>query len=234
MKTSEHLNELTLALGRAQGEFPDIPKDKRVLVRPKNSPSYEYKYADLATIIKATKPVLARHGLSISQVVEVSKEGGRLTTMLLHASGQFIAGEFEFLEGGRMQETGSSITYARRYALSAILGVATDDDDDANVADGNNAKIEPTLPRVGPQQPMPGDGDQTVDPLKIQIGTHAGKHVTQFKPEFLINYYKRAYEKYNPPGVQKPGKPGDWEFFVEHIGGYVETLKQMDPEEGRE
>lgn len=132
MKTSDQINELATALAKAQGEFPDIPKDKTAKVKgeSKSGKAYEYtyKYTDLATIIKCTRPALAKNGLSVIQLLTENS----IFTRLAHSSGQFIEGSFPLAMSRDMQDVGSDSTYIRRYCLSAILGIATEDDDDAN------------------------------------------------------------------------------------------------------
>jgi len=67
-------------------------------------------------------------------------ENGVLHTRLLHTSGQWIASEHPLPMSGRPQEIGSALTYARRYSLSALIGIAADEDDDANAAEKRAAK----------------------------------------------------------------------------------------------
>lgn len=124
MKSSEQINELAESLSKAQGEFPTIPK---------NSIGHGYKYADLNDIIKIIKPILAKYDLAIMQSIS-----GKhcITTRLMHKSGQYIEDTLE-VDGlsmnNRMNATqaqGASITYGRRYALSAFLNLAVDEDTD--------------------------------------------------------------------------------------------------------
>src|SRR5690606_30331183 len=81
------------------------------------------------------RPVLKKHGLAFSQFVD---DGG-LTTILLHESGEWIEARtsFDGISYSTAQELGSAITYLRRYALTAALGIAADEDDDGNVNAGN-------------------------------------------------------------------------------------------------
>jgi len=91
-----------------------------------------YQYADLAAILNHVRPVLAKHGLAVTQ--DVALDDGRLgiTTTVHHLSGEALRfGPLAGPSGGKWQDLGSAITYARRYALCAALGIAGDDDDDA-------------------------------------------------------------------------------------------------------
>ncbi len=125
------MKELYAALIKAQAEFPVIPKDKQ---------AYNYKYADLATVISAVGAPLAKHGLCISQTMY--RDGGELylRTTLFHTSGESLVSEGWKITSLKPQEQGSLITYGRRYMLNAILGISPDDDDDG--ASANNAEVK--------------------------------------------------------------------------------------------
>jgi hypothetical protein len=124
MKTSEQINELATALAQAQGMM-----DNAVMNRV--NPHFKSKYADLAAIWDAARKPLSANGLSVAQTIGE----GVLHTRLLHTSGQWIASEHPLPMSGRPQEIGSALTYARRYSLSALIGIAADEDDDATAAE---------------------------------------------------------------------------------------------------
>jgi hypothetical protein len=133
MERSEQLNELATALNQAQAEFASVPKDSV-------NPFFKSKYAALPEVVKTAGPVLGAHGLSVSQFV--GREGGNdtLTTVLLHASGQFISSTMRLhLAKMDAQGQGSAITYARRYSYMAVLGLVADDDDDGAAASGTQS-----------------------------------------------------------------------------------------------
>src|SRR5947199_89664 len=89
------------------------------------------------------KPVMAKHGLSFSQM----PEGDGLTTIIMHVSGEWMQATANLeLKGHTPQDQGSAITYMRRYALSAALGLATEDDDDGNAAT-QAVKAKPVPPK---------------------------------------------------------------------------------------
>ena len=95
------------------------------------NPHFKSKYADLAAIFDAARKPLSANGLAITQTIG----NGVLHTRLLHTSGQWIASEHPLPMSGRPQEIGSALTYARRYSLSALIGIAADEDDDATAAE---------------------------------------------------------------------------------------------------
>ena len=115
---------LYVALCRAQAMFL-VPK------KTKTNPHFKMKYADLADVIEATKEGLVKNDLCVSQGVV----GTNLKTILMHKSGESIETLTPLLlDKQTMQGLGSALTYARRYALSALLNVASDEDDDGNAA----------------------------------------------------------------------------------------------------
>lgn len=124
---SESIELITKALIKFQTEVSGVAMESL-------NPFYKSKYADLITIIKTVKPVLVKNGLAFTQLVNKDETGGVITTMLMHESGQWIAANTNYPINGKPQEQGSAITYMRRYALSAILGIAADPDDDGEHA----------------------------------------------------------------------------------------------------
>lgn len=132
--TSDSINELATALSKAQGEMGHAGKTA-------DNPFFKSKYADLSAVIDAARPALAKHGLSVVQIPDVDAEGNvTLITQLCHASGQWIRSWYPVKPvKADPQGLGSAITYSRRYAYSAITGVAAaDEDDDDNAASGKN------------------------------------------------------------------------------------------------
>jgi hypothetical protein len=135
MERSTEINELAKALAKFKGSCPKIKQESTVKVALKTGGSYSFKYADLATIDEAVTPALSANGLSVTQLVG---SPGELTTFLMHESGQFISTTSTMPVGNvsDKQVIGGVITYLRRYAIAAILGIVSDEDDDANYASG--------------------------------------------------------------------------------------------------
>jgi len=142
LHASPGIGKIAQALAHAQGEFGAIEKNRRVKVTSKSGASYEFDYATLDEILAKTRPALAKHEIALTQHLLAADGRPRLRTMLLHSSGEWLASEFP-LPGGAPdspQAYGSLLTYMRRYAITALLGVAADEDDDGNAAEGNQAK----------------------------------------------------------------------------------------------
>ena len=131
---------LAAALAEFQGDGFAVPRTRTVTVEKKSGGSYTFDYAPHELIVAAVRQPLAKRGLSVTQTLSAMPDGRpALRTILLHSSGERIEDTFPLplREGMTAQEIGSAITYIRRYALSAILGLATEDDDDGNRASGN-------------------------------------------------------------------------------------------------
>lgn len=128
---------LAEALAAAQLEITDPAKDAV-------NPHFRSRYADLATVLKTVRPVLARHGLALSQTTQVDEQGRLLLVTRLHWRDEELVGYYPIQPvKADPQGYGSALTYARRYTIQAIVGVAADDDDD-----GNAASAAPSKPRV--------------------------------------------------------------------------------------
>lgn len=130
MKKSESIKELSIALSKFQGE----------IANPSNTatnPFFKSKYAPLETVLNTVRPILSKHGLSIIQIPSSVDNYVTVTTMLIHSSGEWIESSPLSLKMDKVtaQGAGSAITYARRYAVSAILGISSEDDDDGNSAE---------------------------------------------------------------------------------------------------
>jgi hypothetical protein len=129
MQRSESIKELAAALAKAQAALKPAVKDSE-------NPHYKSKFASLGAVWEACKEALAANGLSVCQL-PVSGEQGRVgvTTVLMHASGEFIAETLTVpLAKQDAQGVGSALSYSRRYALAACLGICSEDDDDGHAA----------------------------------------------------------------------------------------------------
>lgn len=147
MERSESISGIATALAEAQGEFPIIPKESV-------NPFFKSKYAELSTIVRTVQPVLRKYGLSVTQLTEDGDSGITVRTVLMHKSGEYISGTLKMQPvKSDPQGIGSAITYARRYGLSAILGIATDDDDDGSAASGTTGQAKKDTPKQEPKAP---------------------------------------------------------------------------------
>lgn len=146
------------ALAQAQGEFPPIHKAQTA-----DAGSYTYSYVDLGTIIAATRPVLAKHGLAVIQRLENTGNTPSIRTEILHQDGASLASSFPIGQlPANPQQLGSLLTYLRRYTYQAMLGIAAEDDDAQSVASA--AAADPQVAEASPFQP-PTPRDDVVEDL---------------------------------------------------------------------
>lgn len=173
MKHSESLAALAPALVKAQSEFPTIERKTDGQVG-----SRHYKYADLKDVLSAVKPILEKNGLAIVQLPDVDEHGIMvLSTTILHASGEFLSGDFDLGVSRESQILGSAITYARRYSLSGSLNLATEDDDDgAKASEGGQGSRSQTFRDPAASGPKPGH--PTVDEERILAAAAADPSVS--------------------------------------------------------
>ncbi|MBJ8054914.1 ERF family protein [Bacillus cereus] len=150
MKMSETTKEIFSAFAKFQGEVNN-PKTTQV------NPQFRSKYSPLDVVINEVKPILAKYGLAVNQSTGSEGENIVIKTLLMHESGEWMESDplvlpaYQLGKGGAKNYTaqgaGSAITYGRRYSLSAILGIASESDDDGNGAgqgsDGGQAPIKP-------------------------------------------------------------------------------------------
>ena len=123
MDKSPEIHELATALSKAQGEMGGASKDAA-------NPFYKSKYADLGSVVHAIKQPFADNGLSYSQFPIADGHKVGVETILMHKSGQWLSNSVLFTPTKQdVQGAGSVITYARRYALQAIAGIPSEDDD---------------------------------------------------------------------------------------------------------
>src|ERR1051326_3359862 len=128
---SEGIGKLAGALSKAQSKFTGAVKDAQ-------NPFYKSKYADLESVWEAIKGPLSENGLSVTQTTDITETGTLvLITILMHAeSGEWVMGKYPLNpKANDPQSLGSAVTYARRYALAAMVGMYQVDDD-ANQASG--------------------------------------------------------------------------------------------------
>lgn len=146
MLKSDSIGKLSAALVAAQAEL------KHAVIN-KTNPHFKARYADLQSVIDASKPILQKNGLTIVQLAGADGDYAKVTTMVLHASGEYIGSELSLRPTKPdAQGMGSALTYGRRYGWSAICGIAADEDDDGNGASAQQPT--PQAPRrETPQQP---------------------------------------------------------------------------------
>lgn len=141
MNKSESIKELACALSELQSEITDVPA---------SSKGHRHDYADLSDMLKVARPLLKKHGLAVTQLVGNAEQNVTVESILMHKSGEWVSSMISvpvMASSGQMnalQSIGSSITYARRYALGALLNYTKGDDDtDGHAQLANTKQAQP-------------------------------------------------------------------------------------------
>ena len=144
---SDSIKEIGTALAKAQGVLTGAVKDSI-------NPHFRNKYADLASCWDACRKALTSNGIAVVQMPERDDRGYYVETLLTHSSGEWIASKcYISLTKDDAQGLGSAITYARRYGLSAMVGICPEDDDGEGATRSTTAAAKapaPVIPRPGP------------------------------------------------------------------------------------
>jgi len=134
MNKSESITELSKALVEAQKVMEGAKTDGV-------NPFFKSKYADLASVWEACRKPLTDNGLSVAQICDTVEGLSVIETTLLHSSGEWISGRYLLTPvKPDPQSVGSAITYARRYALAAMVGICPEDDDAESTMDRKKPK----------------------------------------------------------------------------------------------
>lgn len=149
LKASDSIAKLAGSLAKAQGAM-------RAALKDSVNPHFRSRYADLAGVWDACREPLATNGLAVIQTPgEIGDKTIELTTILAHESGEWIQSTFTIpVSKPDAQGVGSAVTYARRYALAAMVGIVQDDDD-GNAAAGSAPRKQVTLRRPDATEPEP-------------------------------------------------------------------------------
>lgn len=210
---SESIKELASALAKVK--FGEIGKSKSVKVQTRTGGSYSFQYAPMEVIMGAIRGPLAKEGLSLTQSVDGTV---RLVveTTLIHASGEWLRSyspvvipEKRDAEGNVVsttaQEMGSAISYARRYGVTLACCLVADEDDDANIADGNEVTEKKTA-FAAPHKPADG----AFDSLPVDMQTYINDAATEIGHICFKKDFKGAYERVEELGLDNEGKIALW------------------------
>src|SRR5437588_5098092 len=137
-RSSETIGAIAAALAKAQAELTNPEKSLSATIRSPfpREPERTFRYAPLASGLDIVRKTLGRHEIAAVQSTEIDKEAGliRLTTILAHASGEWLSSDWPvcaIADTAAPHHMGAALTYARRYALFTLVGIAGEDDLDA-------------------------------------------------------------------------------------------------------
>lgn len=166
---SEEINELASALVKAQLELREAKLDKK-------NPHFRSDYASLESVVKTIRPVIGKHGLAYTQLMQPFNDNMALVTTLMHTSGQWMQSAMPMkVDMTKPQSVGSFITYYRRYSLVSMFGIAdTADDDDANEAE-MVAKENEIMKKAEKPKPVVKLSKEQIDQINNNIVDDADK-----------------------------------------------------------
>jgi hypothetical protein len=160
-RSSESIGAIAAALAKAQGELTNPEKSLVATIRPDGSGQAErsFRYAPLSSGLDIVRKTLSQHEIATVQTTAIDQTAGivNLTTVLAHASGEWIASDWPVCaisETTTRHRMGAALTYARRYALFTLVGIAGEDD-----LDGPDLQA-PAAQKQGPEQPVAGKIDR--------------------------------------------------------------------------
>lgn len=195
MQTSESIAGIAKALAAFQSEVKQPEKSA-------DNPFFKSKYVPLESVVEAINTYGPKHGLSFTQWPHVNEQGRvGVSTLLMHASGEWIQYDPVFMKAEKetAQAAGSVVSYLRRYALSAIFGITSDEDDDGNVATHSQKAPQkaPQRPKTPPKQPSNG-----ITPEQMKALGEAVKKVSGLSGIEAPRVYENAAESAGVKGKQ--------------------------------
>jgi len=213
---SDSITEIAKALCKTQATVEAVKKDA-------NNPFFKSKYADLASIWHAIREALTSNGLSVLQ--EPSTEGNkvRITTTLIHTSGEYVRSMLEVVAVKvDPQGIGSAITYARRYALGSIVGIAPEDDDGNAASGGGDKQTKQNNNRPEPQTIVPSL--KSADQLGSEMYTY---HLKKYFDGREFEFIKSMTDKLKKAGGKDLGNDV-WRVpqLIEKLAAYYQSEKQ--------
>lgn len=190
LKQSNEINEIASALNKAQSQIEDALKDS-------NNPFFKSKYATLQSVRNSIKKPFSDAGLSYIQSCGPIDQHGfvHVITKLMHTSGQWI--EISSCAKPKSldpQSVGSTITYLRRYSLSSVSGIATEEDDDGNAGSHDNKKKTNYITRDFDELKQElKSGENPWDTFVVRIGKESERGKTLGQLGLTINNSNLMY-----------------------------------------
>src|SRR6478752_1410924 len=172
-RSSDTIATIAAALAKAQVELTNPEKSLVATIRspfPREA-DRSFRYAPLSSGLDIVRKSLGRHEIATIQATEIDKQAGllRLTTILAHSSGEWVSSEWpvcQITDIASAQRMGAALTYARRYALFTLVGIAGEDDLDA--PDLGSIPQDVAIPREAPDG-LSSNGSPLVTPPSIEV-----------------------------------------------------------------
>ena len=211
MLSSKELTELAVALSKAQGGMMGAKKDSE-------NPFFKSKYADLASVWDVCRKPLSENGLSVVQTTSMpSLDRVALETTLLHISGQWIQSTYPVKPvKDDPQGLGAALTYARRYGLMAMIGIAPEDDDGES-AMGREKKTEAPAKSQGKKAESPKASEAQIKKIHVDAKKSGLDEAAYYalllkrfgvksSKELTVDQASKLIEEFNAPPAEKPAE----------------------------
>lgn len=253
IRSNGNLAPLFKALSAFQGEVQNVEKTKTAKVAGSSkssgkSYSYTFRYADLADVFPTIREPLSKHGLSTLQPTVIDGDQLKIVTRLAHESGAWIESDYPVSRVGGLahQDMGAALTYAKRYALCSLLGIASEEDTDTEgggqtdvMPDDENPA--PSAARNGPPRQVPAvdvaSGFQkrieaaadipSLEAIRREIG--AAKLAPRIMAGLETDYYHRkaAILEQKKPAPATTMTDEQWESWVQNIVHGCATIDSL-------
>lgn len=198
---SQSIKEIALALSKAQSEMGAVPKEGK-------NPHFRSKYPTLESAIESAREALTKNNISFPQSPVKIGEEYYVVTTFMHSSGEWIRNYCPlFLDKANMQGLGSAITYARRYGLLALAGLAPEDDD-------GNLAVKPEAEKKEPQSTTGPTSVVELGNTVIDIGK---KHIGKTFKELVFNDKNEAKDLYEWISKQGANTQPTWRKFKTYM-----------------
>jgi ERF superfamily len=236
-RSSETIGSIATALAKAQAELTNPEKSMSATIRspfPREE-DRTFRYAPLSSGLDIVRKTLGRHEIAAVQSTEIDKEAGliRLTTILAHASGEWISSEWPVCavaDTAAPHRMGAALTYARRYALFTLVGIAGEDDLDApdvlgpeNPASAGNGQGHPTA------TPQPDSlSRQFLEAAKLTGRGIGRRRTTGAPPSRLQGQLSAALREELLAEVSRIGGPDEATMWVQKRLAAKESLADPD------
>jgi len=218
------------ALAACQGELQNPEKTKTA-----KAGSYTYKYADIADVLNACRPVLSKHGIAVIQATVIEGDVMLLKTCLTYVDGTSVDSLYPVCSftNGDHQKIGAAMTYARRYALSSLLGIASEEDSDgqgaAKTSGASQMSVHQAKKEINWDNIVGSIRNaktmKLLDNMAVRVNESEGIWPTSYTTSARDEIEARRKELESPPPADEGEAIPQWDNYDDKIAALVQVLK---------
>jgi hypothetical protein len=219
---------LQQALILAIAETPEVHADS-------TNPFHKSKYASLNAHLSLVKPIFAKHGLAILQMPIGKSDAVGVSTTIIHKDGGSISTDAYIPcgQGLKAQEAGSIYSYLRRYAIAAVAGIATDDDD-ANVVSTTKTAVYSAPTTVKKMTVNPTASTSSTGEVDFSLQVPFGKNKGSSLDSLPLNDLDYWANKWEPKPWEKTGKVGSKDLNLKSSAQALWSIKNSNSDEAED